>query len=132
MSIKQGGNTIAGGMPSDINDYVVESQFPTAQNNYTWYRKYKSGWIEQGGYDNTTRTASSAAAAVAAITFPAAFADTNYTFIATVTGDYNGIQEYNNPTRTATGLTVCIIACYPNNTYTSKGFSWHASGMSAS
>lgn len=30
-------------------DYVVESQLPTAQNNYTWYRKYKSGWVEQGG-----------------------------------------------------------------------------------
>ena len=31
-------------------DYVIASQLPTAQNNYTWYRKYKSGWIEQGGY----------------------------------------------------------------------------------
>ncbi|MBP9999681.1 MAG: hypothetical protein KBT14_03260, partial [Proteobacteria bacterium] len=30
-------------------DYVVESQTPTAENNYTWYRKYKSGWVEQGG-----------------------------------------------------------------------------------
>lgn len=30
-------------------DYVVESQLPTAENNYTWYRKYKSGWVEQGG-----------------------------------------------------------------------------------
>ena len=30
-------------------DYVVESQAPTAENNYTWYRKYKSGWVEQGG-----------------------------------------------------------------------------------
>ena len=30
-------------------DYVVESQSPTAENNYTWYRKYKSGWVEQGG-----------------------------------------------------------------------------------
>ena len=29
-------------------DYVVESQLPTADNNYTWYRKYKSGWVEQG------------------------------------------------------------------------------------
>ncbi len=31
-------------------DYVIESQTPTAENNYTWYRKYKSGWVEQGGY----------------------------------------------------------------------------------
>ena len=30
-------------------DYVVESQSPTADNNYTWYRKYKSGFIEIGG-----------------------------------------------------------------------------------
>lgn len=30
-------------------DYVIESQSPTAENNYTWYRKYKSGWVEQGG-----------------------------------------------------------------------------------
>ncbi len=33
---------------SDV-DLVIESQLPTAENNYTWYRKYKSGWVEQGG-----------------------------------------------------------------------------------
>lgn len=30
-------------------DYVIASQTPTSANNYTWYRKYKSGWVEQGG-----------------------------------------------------------------------------------
>ncbi|MBR3511045.1 MAG: hypothetical protein IKN73_03210 [Alphaproteobacteria bacterium] len=35
-------------MPSNY-DFVVEYQEPTAANNYTWYRKYKSGWVEQGG-----------------------------------------------------------------------------------
>ena len=30
-------------------DYVVEWQAPTSENNYTWYRLYKSGWVEQGG-----------------------------------------------------------------------------------
>ncbi len=34
-------------------DYVVESQEPTAENGYTWYRKYKSGWVEQGGRATT-------------------------------------------------------------------------------
>lgn len=29
-------------------DFVVDFQRPTVQNNYTWYRKYKSGWVEQG------------------------------------------------------------------------------------
>lgn len=33
---------------SDV-DFVVESQLPTEANGYTWYRKYKSGWVEQGG-----------------------------------------------------------------------------------
>lgn len=35
-------------------DYVIESQAPTAENNYTWYRKYKSGWVEQGGKQQTS------------------------------------------------------------------------------
>ena len=30
-------------------DYVIEWQMPNANNSYTWYRKYKSGWVEQGG-----------------------------------------------------------------------------------
>lgn len=30
-------------------DAVIEYQEPTADNSYTWYRKYKSGWVEQGG-----------------------------------------------------------------------------------
>lgn len=34
--------------PSNI-DYVIEEQLPTADNSYTWYKKYRSGLIEQGG-----------------------------------------------------------------------------------
>ena len=34
--------------PSNI-DYVIEEQLPTADNGYTWYKKYRSGLIEQGG-----------------------------------------------------------------------------------
>lgn len=29
-------------------DFVIDYQVPTAANNYTWYRRYKSGWVEQG------------------------------------------------------------------------------------
>lgn len=44
-----GGHPVgANAMPADA-DYVVETQLPTAANNYTWYRKYASGWVEQGG-----------------------------------------------------------------------------------
>lgn len=50
-----GGHLVSAGgggattLPENM-DYVVESQMPTAENDYTWYRKYASGWVEQGGY----------------------------------------------------------------------------------
>ena len=37
-----------------IDEYdhrVISFQKPTAANNYTWYRKYADGWVEQGGID---------------------------------------------------------------------------------
>ena len=33
-------------------DAIIDRQEPTAENNYTWFRRYKSGWVEQGGYAN--------------------------------------------------------------------------------
>ncbi len=35
-------------------DSVIDYQEPTAENGYTWYRKYLSGWVEQGGAILTT------------------------------------------------------------------------------
>lgn len=39
-------------------DVVIEFQTPTAENGYTWYRKYKSGWVEQGGVGTLTNSGS--------------------------------------------------------------------------
>jgi hypothetical protein len=50
-------------------DYVVETQLPTALNDYTWYRKYKSGWVEMGGTIPVRTTT---------INLPVELADTNY------------------------------------------------------
>ncbi len=58
-------------------DYVIESQVPTAENNYTWYRKYKSGWIEQGGNIHFTQE-------TATITLPVTVANTHYTVLRTI------------------------------------------------
>lgn len=47
-----GGIILAKESELESADYVIESQMPTEENGYTWYRKYKSGWLEQGGiYD---------------------------------------------------------------------------------
>lgn len=55
-----------------IGDWVVESQLPAAENNYTWYRKYKSGWVEQGGIFDTPGKG------YQSITLPVEMADTNF------------------------------------------------------
>lgn len=57
-----------------MTDYVIESQTPTSQNNYTWYRKYKSGWVEQGG---------NIPLGVDSVTLPVEMAYVNYTCIIT-------------------------------------------------
>lgn len=44
-----GGTALMRADAMDAADYVVAFQAPTAANGYTWYRKYKSGWVEQGG-----------------------------------------------------------------------------------
>jgi hypothetical protein len=54
-------------------DFVIESQIPNASNNYTWYRLYKSGWVEQGGWFVGT-----ASATAKVITLPITMSDTNY------------------------------------------------------
>ena len=57
-------------------DYVVETQLPTSSNNYAWYRKYKSGWIEQGGFISES-------SGNGTVTMPVAMSDTNYQIVAT-------------------------------------------------
>ena len=59
-------------------DYVVESKVATEEDP-TWYRVYKSGWIEQGGYiANSTNEY--------VITFNKAFVNTNYMIMGQVEG----------------------------------------------
>lgn len=76
------GETVGGvalARASDImGDYVIETQLPTAENNYIWYRKYKSGWVEMGGEINGTQTN-----ADITITLPIIMANNHYTLIRT-------------------------------------------------
>lgn len=55
------------GLPGGIEDYVVE----TYKSGSNWYRKYKSGWVEQGGIFSL------GAAAKKTVTFLQSFSDTN-------------------------------------------------------
>lgn len=64
---------------NNLLDYVVASQSPTAANGYTWYRKYKSGWVEQGGIlTGSVSIAPNTEANLGAATLPVAMKDTQY------------------------------------------------------
>lgn len=72
-----GGIILAKQSELESADYVIESQMLTEENGYTWYKKYKSGWIEQGGFIKESDTDNNTAF------FPIEFSNTNYTVVIT-------------------------------------------------
>lgn len=101
-------------------DFVVESQEPTSANDYTWYRKYKSGWVEQGGWRNNYG---------GTITFPIAMSLTNqYTAILVHNGNTakgeGFVHCYN---KTSTGMSYSLSVSTSGMAYVS----WQVSGMAA-
>lgn len=106
-------------------DTLVAFQAPSAGNNYTWYRKYASGWVEQGGTNVNVNEVSTTV-----VTLPIEMADTYYTALAqnnslsTASDTENGIGIQ----RTST-TTVTLFAHYINpNTF---NVSWEVKGMAA-
>ena len=105
-------------------DFIIDSQEATAENNYTWYRLYKSGWVEQGGYHDHGSVANTFSDT---INLPIEMQDTNYTAFATINTSTQGqvgieVSEKN---------TVSIkVRAYPNygNSYTQRYSSWEVKG----
>lgn len=100
-------------------DYVIAFQAPTSANGYTWYRKYKSGWVEQGGrYPNRQNIST---------TMPVEMSDTNYSVVLTYETD-SGV----NPTYSA--LSIAISKTTTSFTIKNAGSiygGWQVSGMAA-
>ena len=109
-------------------DYVVESQEPTSGNGYTWYRLYKSGWVEQGGIlqEDSIPAGSNSEQT---LTLPIEMADTNYTV---TFGAVDGQTAYQSATisRTTTGGTVTQMNRAASKAFVIQ-FSYIVSGMSA-
>lgn len=120
-----GGTTLAkqSEIPDLTNvDYVVVSQLPTAENNYTWYRKYKSGWVEQGGIKTNTTSQNTT------ISLPITMADTNYTTLATGIFDDNGT---NVMFKTKGTTTLQITTENSAGVDTARYFDWMVIGIAA-
>lgn len=103
---------------STVAHVVTEYQAPTSANNYTWYRKYADGWVEQGGYiaNNSATTT---------VTLPIPMKHSNYTLVG---GLLNGTssatyEHFNFNTLTTTGFKFL--------TYDNYGCEWLVCGMAA-
>ena len=108
----------------DVGHEVIAFQAPTAGNNYTWYRKYADGWVEQGGFANVNEVSTTT------ITLPVTMADTNYIALAqnntlsTAADTENGVGIEKTSTTQVTLFTHYIN---PNTI----SASWEIKGMAA-
>lgn len=93
---------------------VIAFQAPTAANNYTWYRKYADGWVEQGGQFTATSVADgSGTAGNNTINLPITMANDRYWYSANAQVGGSG-WEYANGVmlnaRATTTITLKVVA----------------------
>jgi len=112
---------------SNMIDYVIEYQAPTAQNNYTWYRLYKSGWVEQGGsyqWDSVTSNR-------VTITYPIQMANAINFISVTRPKGIGDTNAYNNDGVESQSTTGFISAGYASGNAVGNSFVWEVKGMAA-
>ena len=107
----------------DATDHSHAKPGVTTPASGTWYRLYKSGWVEQGGLD--TRVNNS----VVTITLPVVMSNTNYNATKTNQGNSTTIsaslRSYAVQNKTTTSFQTLALA------ESTGGFMWQVTGMSA-
>jgi hypothetical protein len=101
-------------------DYVVESY----DDGTNWYRVYKSGWLEMGGYVFCTIGAASGNV----VTFLKPFINTKYTIVTTCVDrvDANAGANYKTETSFATAVSL------PGDSWLNNlAVNWYACGQGA-
>lgn len=124
--------TEIGQITEDVNELnahkVVEFQAPTAANNYTWYRKYADGWVEQGGYYafNASRASTAQVA-----NLPIEMQDTNYSVYLQIKSSAHNYQNGSGPVLLSQATTSISVQMNDEGSSTLDGFYWRVSGMAA-
>lgn len=111
-------------------DYVIASQLPTSSNNYTFYRLYKSGWVEQGGMldAGSDKTANSDYT----VTLPVEMSNTDYYSSVCMGGNssgggYGAYTSINTKNKSTTSFNFYVFKT--ENSY--RYVYWEVKGMSA-
>ena len=113
-------------VPNKANEWRGElTKEYRASDGSSWYRQYKSGWVEQGGViKQALATANSAT-----ITMPITMADSNYVIVASGVGDNtSGYLTAQLVSRTATSFD---LKGGGSTTGTYMGFVWRVVGFAA-
>lgn len=123
-AIQQKVDLPSGKSQADI-DYVVGWQAPTSSDP-TWYRLYKSGWVEQGGKISASSNS---------ISYPIKMADDTYTLIVSATSSGTVETRHSMPItseRTVSSVTV-YIGQYNGAGTTSSAYvhNWEVKGFAA-
>lgn len=124
----------AGGVVADVSALnshrVIAFQVPTEANNYTWYRKYADGWVEQGGQATVAKQGANTSLATD-VSLPIIMSNAAYlvntTFI-TDGGNSTGLR-LNQVGRNTTYITLFTFSTTAiSNNYI---MSWEVKGMCA-
>lgn len=110
---------------ANLNDHrVIAFQAPTSGNNYTWYRKYADGWVEQGGRIDNGSLVNTVDLSVV---FPVEMADTNYTPSISCIRGASGNYKMNQGIETVS-VTGMSFGFYSGSDYC-QYFAWKVEGM---
>lgn len=112
-------------------DTVVEFQLPTEENDYTWYRKYASGWVEQGGYVQSPENTGQA------VTLPVTMLDAYYQVMVTAScsairgGGTSSVVNRRQGGGWAYSPSVVYVISMANESASTTPVYWQVSGMAA-
>lgn len=96
---------------------LVSVQRPTAENNYTWFRVWSDGWVEQGGKNSGT--------GLQTTSLPITMADTNYTTLITTIYGSAGADIRQRYVQSQT------TSSFESNSVSLGDFYWQVIGMRA-
>lgn len=124
-AVQNKANSDLSNVPANI-DYVVEYKNPT-DSDLNWYRKWKSGKLEQGGI---------APATVGNLTFLKPFANTNYTVIGNISLTYRRVGQGDGSGSVlffpeATSFCYVTFAAQNFGDIGAQNISWRAEGQGA-
>lgn len=113
---------------TSVSDVVIAWQVPTEENGYTWYRKYASGWVEQGGMVTNPNTSGTQNITVS---MPVEMANLNYNFVCSAGYLGNDADNYGQGRQSWT-TTDFVLTMVSAGYGTNKNLAWwQVSGMSA-